>query len=944
MVRQVFVLLSCLTIPFILHAQTSRWIISTKKPVEDQQFIRKSLKIQHSSKLEVWHFPSKITASEVRKILGPEIQFMEPDYAVAAFQTPNDPEFGRQWALKNIGQFGGIWGADIRAETAWATETGNDSVIVGVLDSGIDWTHPDLIDNIWQNLAEDADGDGSVLHWNGQQWIFDPGDVNQIDEDGNGYVDDFIGWDFVNNDNDPSDDHASGHGTHVSGIIGAQGNNGIGIAGVSWDVQLMGLKFLNQDGKGYTSDAIAALDYAINMGAQISNHSWGGSAYSQALEQIIDYAEEAEHVLVTAAGNNFGNDNDIAPLFPASYSNDNIISVGALTNLDNLAIFSNIGENSVDLFAPGKSILSTLPGGSYGYMSGSSMAAPMVTGAMVLLYSHLGFESAEEATEKIMENTLTLPSLYGKSITSGKLDLSQLFTDQQDTTNSSCEVVAEFSLPSPIVCYDELVIPTNLSSDASSYEWFFNGNLFSTSETPSYSVKRLFGTHEFMLVASNGSCVDSFSQTVKVKWLYLPHKLDTVHCGPSLTMPALLQAPGYTYEWTKKGDVIGTGKKMTFTESGKYYFTVFNNCGHQKSTRIDVSLQPDCVWPGDADANGVVNLKDYLTIGLIHGSSGPTRTNASTTFSAQNTNSWNQAFPSSHSIAADVDYCHVDADGNGQIDAEQDGNVVRQNFQGSFSGANSANSLIHLGMEFDQSSMSVGDTAFFDIRLESVDSSLLQDVYGVALTLSYDMPLSQPIHILPQSSFLDDGTGIDTLVINDFANRKLHFGITRLNQSGTNGNGILAIGGITVMIDNIGIDSTIKQLASFSIKISQALLIRSDGSTISLNNLSTQSLQTIEIRPQTPQETQLLKEEWRIGPIPAKDKITLYAPPQASLESSPMSVQIVNLTGQRLWESPLSTSHERTVHLNLPRLAQGVYWLKLIGNGFPQTFPLIIRE
>ncbi|MEO1589646.1 MAG: S8 family serine peptidase, partial [Bacteroidota bacterium] len=174
------------------------------------------------------------------------------DVSYFANSLPNDPMLEDQWFHNNQGQSGGTLGKDIAMNQAWDVETGDQGIVVGVLDSGIDWKHPDLIDNIWQNLAEDADGDGVVLVWNGSSWIFDPDDENGIDDDGNGYVDDFIGWDFVNGDNNPMDDHESGHGTHVAGLIAASGNNGIGISGVAWNAQLMGLKILSETGAGYS--------------------------------------------------------------------------------------------------------------------------------------------------------------------------------------------------------------------------------------------------------------------------------------------------------------------------------------------------------------------------------------------------------------------------------------------------------------------------------------------------------------------------------------------------------------------------------------------------------------------------------------------------------------------------------------------------------------------
>ncbi|MCB0853195.1 MAG: S8 family serine peptidase, partial [Bacteroidetes bacterium] len=365
--------------------------------------------------------------SEVKQLTGDnDLYFIEPDAAVNALNTPDDSAYNYQWYLKNSGQLGGIIGNDLGAEMAWEQETGKEDVVVGILDSGIDWKHPDLVENIWQNLGEDADGDGVVIIWNGSTWIFDPDDENGIDDDGNGYIDDFIGWDFANDDNNPMDDHISGHGTHVSGIIGAKGNNGKGISGIAWNVKLMPLKFLDENGMGYTSDAVLALNYALQMGANLTNHSWGGGTFSQAFSLAIDQATVQNHLLVAAAGNNFGNDNDVAPLYPASYCQENIISVGASTNKDSVAGFSNIGKTSVDLFAPGVGIYSTLPGDNYGYQNGTSMAAPMVSGAAALILSQKGSMSPVKISQYLQKSVSQYTSMRDKAAFGGRLNLSAL--------------------------------------------------------------------------------------------------------------------------------------------------------------------------------------------------------------------------------------------------------------------------------------------------------------------------------------------------------------------------------------------------------------------------------------------------------------------------------------------------------------------------------------
>ncbi|GEM_PF-758070 len=348
---------------------------------------------------------------------------LEKDVSYQHQVIPNDPAFHRQWSLRNTGQYVPNSLASIQAAEAWELQTGDSHVVVGVIDSGIDWQHPDLARNIWQNLGEDIDGDGRVLEYIEGRWQFDPGDEDGQDTDGNGYVDDFIGWDFVNNDNDPTDDHIFGHGTHVAGIIAAEGNNGIGISGVSWRAALMPLKFLNAEGNGFSSDAIAALAYAQAMGAQLSNNSWGSGIFSQSLlEAILAFG----HPFIAAAGNNYGNDNDLVPLYPASYDLPNILSVAATDFNDQLAAFSNLGAFSVDFAAPGVGIYSTLPRGVYGFLNGTSMAAPHVSGAVCLLLSDEPGLSSVQLKDRFFRSVDIIPALQGSILTGGRLNIFRL--------------------------------------------------------------------------------------------------------------------------------------------------------------------------------------------------------------------------------------------------------------------------------------------------------------------------------------------------------------------------------------------------------------------------------------------------------------------------------------------------------------------------------------
>ncbi|MDH5229436.1 MAG: S8 family serine peptidase [Gammaproteobacteria bacterium] len=329
------------------------------------------------------------------------IEYVEPNYLISVNLTPNDPRFSDQYALNNIGQTNGTSDADVDALEAWNISSGNE-VLVAVLDTGVDYNHPDLRANIWANPNET---------------------INGIDDDNNGYVDDIRGWDFANSDNDPFDDHM--HGTHVSGIIAAVGNNGIGVTGVNWRAKIIPLKFISDVGIGSTANAILALEYAVNMGARISNSSWGGGPFSQALFDAIQAANQAGHLFVAAAGNDGLDAN--APggqlHYPSSFNLPNIISVAASNDFDQLASFSNYGVVSVDLAAPGFQILSTLPNGVYNPMSGTSMASPMVAGAASLILSVAPNLSVAQLRATLLDNVDVKANLNGFVATAGRLNV-----------------------------------------------------------------------------------------------------------------------------------------------------------------------------------------------------------------------------------------------------------------------------------------------------------------------------------------------------------------------------------------------------------------------------------------------------------------------------------------------------------------------------------------
>ncbi|MTJ22286.1 S8 family serine peptidase, partial [Dolichospermum sp. UHCC 0352] len=356
--------------------------------------------------IELWSFSKLSVDTAIAQYSSNSlIEYIEPNYTISNNNVfplvvpPNDPQYSSLWGLNNTGQTGGKSDADIDAPEAWKISTGSKSIIIGVIDTGVDYTHPDLIGNIWKNPGE-IPNDG-------------------IDNDNNGFIDDVHGYDFANNDGNPFDDH--GHGTHVAGTIGAKGNNNLGVAGINWDIQIMPIKFLSGKGSGTIFNAIKAVNYATKMGANLTNNSWGGGGFSQGLYDAIAAAGKAGQLFVAAAGNSSSNA-DQSPMYPAAYNLDNIISVAATDHNDNLANFSNYGANSVDLAAPGVNILSTVPGNLYSSFNGTSMASPHVAGVAGLVWANNPSLSAKEVKQVLLDSVDVLDNLKGKTLTGGRLN------------------------------------------------------------------------------------------------------------------------------------------------------------------------------------------------------------------------------------------------------------------------------------------------------------------------------------------------------------------------------------------------------------------------------------------------------------------------------------------------------------------------------------------
>ncbi|MBC7711720.1 MAG: S8 family serine peptidase [Rhizobacter sp.] len=348
---------------------------------------------------------------------NPEIEYIEPNYIITINSdkaSPMDAMFGKQWGMTNTGKNGGIFspgvaGEDINVAKAWDITkgaTGDNTVRIAVIDTGVDYNHPDLKGQMDVNLAE----------LNGK-----PG----VDDDGDGFIDDIYGYDFANKDGDPADGH--GHGTHCAGVIGAS-HNSIGVAGVMANVKIVAIKFLSDAGSGETIDAISAIDYGIKRKVQVMSNSWGGGEKEQSLLDAITAAEQAGIVFVAAAGNESSN-NDSTASYPANYDVSNVISVGAFTSQGAKSSFSNYGLKTVHVTAPGSNILSTTKG-AYANMSGTSMAAPHVSGVVGLLLSQEPGLTPAQVRERLVRTSTQTAKLKSASMSGGRVDAYRALMNQ----------------------------------------------------------------------------------------------------------------------------------------------------------------------------------------------------------------------------------------------------------------------------------------------------------------------------------------------------------------------------------------------------------------------------------------------------------------------------------------------------------------------------------
>ncbi|HEX8235861.1 MAG TPA: S8 family serine peptidase [Abditibacteriaceae bacterium] len=347
------------------------------------------------------------------------VEAVEPNYVWKPLKVSNDPRLGQQYALNKI-----------KAPTAWDSTTGDSGVVVAVIDTGVDYTHPDLSANMWRNPGEIAG--------------------NSKDDDNNGYIDDVYGIDAENGDTDPLDD--DDHGTHCAGVIGAASNNGVGISGINWSVRIMALKFLGPDG-GSTAGAIKCFEYVTMMkrrgtNIRVTSNSWGGAGYSAALKTAMDAAGNAGVIHMTASGND-GFNTDSEASYPSNFNSPSVVSVAASDAQDNRPSWSNYGRTSVDLAAPGNDILSTVRGG-YAFYSGTSMATPQVSGAAALLAAYQPSLTVEQLKATLMNTVDVLPQWTGNVVSNGRLNLARAIASLTSTGSG----------PAPMPTTPPVTIPT----------------------------------------------------------------------------------------------------------------------------------------------------------------------------------------------------------------------------------------------------------------------------------------------------------------------------------------------------------------------------------------------------------------------------------------------------------------------------------------------------
>ena len=579
-----------------------------------ETILTEPMKASGEGPIDVLRVPS---TSSAEAIIGDyskqtDVIYAEINQQVSIQYIPKDPGQGSLWGLSSNG-------AGIKADKAWDVSKGSIKNVVGIIDSGIDYTHTDLYKNVFLNQGElkglswfsslvDVDNDKLITFWDlndSQNWsgsqnvalrlndwngngYIDAGDLldnrsgweDGIDFDKNGYIDDLIGWNFVDNDNDPMD--LNGHGTHVSGTIGAMGDNNVGVTGINFQIQMTGLRFLDANGSGTISNAIKATDYFTDLKTRglngpdnflATNNSWGGGGANTGLSGAISRADQAGILFVAAAGNSSTN----VKSYPAAYTQNNVISVAALTSAGGLASYSNYGSTWVDLGAPGSGIYSTLLNGTYGTFNGTSMAAPHVTGAAGLLATMFPAASAAQIKAALLDGTANA-ALAGKTMTGDQLDLTVAINNLTKAIGTT-PPTPTYSIATDSASYNEgqtiaaSINTTNVANGTTLY-WAVSGigidsaDFSNAALTGSGTISN--GTLAFNLAIANDLKTEG-TETLQIK-LY-SDSARTVQVANTASISILdtsttpLPTPGQTFWGTNRNDVL-TGSDGNDTISG----------------------------------------------------------------------------------------------------------------------------------------------------------------------------------------------------------------------------------------------------------------------------------------------------------------------------------------------------------------------------------------